>query len=81
MSIQTYSYFSWFYNRDSLVHRVAVGLLWSLDTIHFVLVVHGVYYYCVESFENPLKLLMLVWCVPQSLLSQNVRPPHNHIGR
>ncbi|KAL4269447.1 DUF6534 domain-containing protein [Pleurotus pulmonarius] len=60
-SIQTYSYFSWFYNRDSLVHRVAVGLLWSLDTIHFVLVVHGVYYYCVESFENPLKLLMLVW--------------------
>ncbi|KAF7425928.1 hypothetical protein PC9H_008290 [Pleurotus ostreatus] len=60
-SIQTYSYFSWFYNRDSFVHRVAVGLLWSLDTIHFVLVVHGVYYYCVESFENPLKLLTLVW--------------------
>lgn len=63
-SIQTYAYYHWFYKRDSWVHRIAVGLLWSLDTIHFILVVHGVYYYCVESFENPLKLLTLVWCVP-----------------
>ncbi|KDQ32492.1 hypothetical protein PLEOSDRAFT_1095146 [Pleurotus ostreatus PC15] len=60
-SIQTYAYYHWFYKRDSWVHRIAVGLLWSLDTIHFILVVHGVYYYCVESFENPLKLLTLVW--------------------
>ncbi|KAL4255489.1 DUF6534 domain-containing protein [Pleurotus pulmonarius] len=60
-SLQAYSYYHWFYRRDSLVHRIAVGLLWCLDTLHFVLVVHGVYYYCVSSFGSSVHLSVLVW--------------------
>ncbi|KAF7439685.1 hypothetical protein PC9H_000021 [Pleurotus ostreatus] len=60
-SLQAYSYYHWFYGRDSLVHRIAVGLLWCLDTLHFVLVVHGVYYYCVSSFGSSVHLSVLVW--------------------
>ncbi|KAF4607671.1 hypothetical protein EYR40_000006 [Pleurotus pulmonarius] len=60
-SLQAYSYYHWFHSRDSLVHRIAVGLLWCLDTLHFVLVVHGVYYYCVSSFGSSVHLSVLVW--------------------
>ncbi|KAF9501309.1 hypothetical protein BDN71DRAFT_856638 [Pleurotus eryngii] len=60
-SLQSYWYYHWFYKRDSMVHRVAVGVLWTLDTFHLFLIAHGVYHYCVTGFSNPTKLNEIVW--------------------
>ncbi|KAJ8508826.1 hypothetical protein ONZ45_g8936 [Pleurotus djamor] len=59
--LQTHSYFNWFFKRDSLIHRIAVPGLWILDTFHLILLAHTVYYYCIQGFANPLKIVVVVW--------------------
>ncbi|KAL0952360.1 hypothetical protein HGRIS_006639 [Hohenbuehelia grisea] len=60
-SLQAYWYYHWYHGRDSRVHQISVGLLWGLDTVHLILIVHGVYHYCVEGFGNRATLLEIVW--------------------
>ncbi|KAJ8517917.1 hypothetical protein ONZ45_g4960 [Pleurotus djamor] len=60
-SLQSYSYWQWFFKRDSLVHKIAVPGLWMLDTFHLILLAHGVYYYCIHGFADPKKLVVVVW--------------------
>ena len=39
-----------------MAHRV-------LDTLHFALVIHAIYYYAVTNFMNPRALAKPTWCV------------------
>ncbi|GLB44434.1 hypothetical protein LshimejAT787_1700610 [Lyophyllum shimeji] len=56
----------WYYHRfarDSLLHKVSVGLLWALDTFHLALTIHAVYMYIVPGFGNLAGLLHIYWSI------------------
>ncbi|KZP33107.1 hypothetical protein FIBSPDRAFT_811216 [Athelia psychrophila] len=58
--LQAYNYYGRF-SRDWTVHRVSVGGLVALDTVHLALSIHLGYYYLIENFSNPAALLTIVW--------------------
>ncbi|KAJ8462066.1 hypothetical protein ONZ45_g6186 [Pleurotus djamor] len=60
-TLQAYWYYHWYARRDTIVHRLAVGGLWCLDTLHLILICHGVYHYMVTGFGNFIGLLNIVW--------------------
>ncbi|KAL0952285.1 hypothetical protein HGRIS_006575 [Hohenbuehelia grisea] len=60
-SLQTYWYYHWYARRDTKVHKISVGFLWALDTVHLILICHGVYHYMVTGFGNFFGLLGVVW--------------------
>ena len=45
----------------NMAHRV-------LDTLHFALVIHAIYYYAVTNFMNPRALAKPTWCVSPTCL-------------
>ncbi|KAF7430980.1 hypothetical protein PC9H_006695 [Pleurotus ostreatus] len=60
-TLQTYWYYHWYARRDTRVHQFAVAGLWTLDTLHLILICHGAYHYMVTGFGNFIGLLGLVW--------------------
>lgn len=47
--------------RDAVFFRVVVICLWLLDTFHLILVTHGIYYYVIDNFANPIAILRPTW--------------------
>ncbi|KAF8064360.1 hypothetical protein FPV67DRAFT_218311 [Lyophyllum atratum] len=65
-SLQMY----WYYHRfhqDSLLHKVSVGILWTLDTFHLALTIHAVYMYIVLGFGNVAGLMHIYWSIKVQL--------------
>ncbi|KAF8827172.1 hypothetical protein HHX47_DHR5001080 [Lentinula edodes] len=51
------------YQRDSYLHKLAVAILWILDTVHLVLIVHATYHYAVKGFGDASNMAFIVWSV------------------
>ncbi|KAK0218292.1 hypothetical protein EDD85DRAFT_357301 [Armillaria nabsnona] len=49
------------YSQDSWFYRYSLALLWVLDALHFVLALHILYFYLVESFGDVITLPNIVW--------------------
>jgi len=64
-SVQTFIYFKSNFNDHSLFRLLILGL-WLLDSLHIALTTHGMYFYLVTNFTNPLAISFPVW----SLLCQ-----------
>ncbi|KAI5118380.1 hypothetical protein M0805_005845 [Coniferiporia weirii] len=62
ISHQMYRYYR-MYGDDSLITKIMVGVMWLLDTLHSILIMHTCYYYLVSNYFNPFTLLNGVWCV------------------
>ncbi|KAJ3997772.1 hypothetical protein F5050DRAFT_1806541 [Lentinula boryana] len=61
-TLQVYLYYH-HYRRDSRFHKLAVAVLWILDIVHLVLIVHAVYHYAVNGFGDAVNLTSIVWSV------------------
>jgi len=56
----------WYYHRfskDSRLHKISVGILWTLDTLHMILTIHAVYHYLVKGFGKLDDLQHIVWSI------------------
>ncbi|EAU87880.1 hypothetical protein CC1G_01527 [Coprinopsis cinerea okayama7 len=51
------------YPNDTRLHKVSVGVLWTLDAFHFALAIHSVYMYAVTGFGNRLGLMKIQWSI------------------
>ncbi|KIK66444.1 hypothetical protein GYMLUDRAFT_239394 [Collybiopsis luxurians FD-317 M1] len=61
-TLQVYLYYH-HYRRDSRLHKIAVAVLWTLDLVHLILIVHAVYHYAIKGFGDVTKLAFVVWSV------------------
>ncbi|KAJ6458586.1 hypothetical protein C8R47DRAFT_148782 [Mycena vitilis] len=61
-SLQVYYYYH-YYPNDNRLHKVSVGILWILDTIHISLIIHASYHYGIRGFGQFAGLLVVVWCL------------------
>ncbi|KAJ3926495.1 MAG: hypothetical protein NXY57DRAFT_719669 [Lentinula lateritia] len=61
-TLQVYMYYH-HYQRDSYLHKLAVAVLWILDTFHLVLIVHATYHYAVKGFGDASNMAFIVWSV------------------
>ncbi|KAJ3849383.1 hypothetical protein EV368DRAFT_67486 [Lentinula lateritia] len=61
-TLQVYMYYH-HYQRDSFLHKLAVSVLWTLDTVHLVLIVHATYHYAVKGFGDASNMAFIVWSV------------------
>ncbi|KAJ3718030.1 hypothetical protein DFJ43DRAFT_1159623 [Lentinula guzmanii] len=61
-TLQVYLYYH-HYRRDSRFHKLAVAVLWILDIVHLVLILHAVYHYAVNGFGDAVNLTSIVWSV------------------
>ncbi|KAJ3895600.1 hypothetical protein GG344DRAFT_72960 [Lentinula edodes] len=61
-TLQVYMYYH-HYRRDSYLHKLAVAILWILDTVHLVLIVHATYHYAVKGFGDASNMAFIVWSV------------------
>ncbi|KAF8147697.1 hypothetical protein B0H34DRAFT_279842 [Crassisporium funariophilum] len=61
-SLQTYWYYH-AYRNDSLLHKISVAVLWTLDAFHLALTIHAVYVYMVTGFGHLPGLLHIVWSI------------------
>ncbi|KDR65830.1 hypothetical protein GALMADRAFT_148324 [Galerina marginata CBS 339.88] len=59
-TLQTYCYYHTYPN-DSHLHKCSVAILWILDALHLILVVHAIYTYAVTGFGNIFGLLEITW--------------------
>ncbi|KAJ6472559.1 hypothetical protein C8R45DRAFT_413116 [Mycena sanguinolenta] len=59
-ALQVYYYYH-YYPNDSLLHKVAVGTLWVLDTTHLALSIASAYHYGVSGFGQRQGLEVIVW--------------------
>ncbi|KAF5380329.1 hypothetical protein D9757_007963 [Collybiopsis confluens] len=64
-TLQTYLYYH-HYDRDTHLHKIAVAVLWLLDLIHLVFIIHAVYYYAIKGFGDFARLGSVVWSVKVS---------------
>ncbi|KAF8883553.1 hypothetical protein BD779DRAFT_827924 [Infundibulicybe gibba] len=62
-TLQAYWYFHRFWRQDTLLHRISVGVLWSLDTFHLFLTIHSVYHYIVTGFGHLEGLAYITWSI------------------
>ncbi|KAG0698373.1 hypothetical protein DFH29DRAFT_102667 [Suillus ampliporus] len=60
-NLQAFIYFQTHGNRGITFYKLAVILLWILDALHMVLIVHGIYHYLVINHANIAALPELVW--------------------
>ncbi|KAG0698372.1 hypothetical protein DFH29DRAFT_878048 [Suillus ampliporus] len=60
-NVQAFIYFQTHRGTGMTFYKLAVILLWILDAFHFVLMVHGIYYYLVTNYANVAALPELVW--------------------
>ncbi|THU91690.1 hypothetical protein K435DRAFT_726946 [Dendrothele bispora CBS 962.96] len=58
--VQSYNFFM-AKTKDGLALKLMVAFLWVLDTLDAVLTCHVLYYYCVSSFMDPLKIIVPTW--------------------
>ncbi|KAK0434299.1 hypothetical protein EV421DRAFT_1909422 [Armillaria borealis] len=49
------------YSQDRRFYRFSLALLWVLDALHFVLALHILHFYLVDSFGDVMALSKLVW--------------------
>ncbi|KAI0324066.1 hypothetical protein GY45DRAFT_1289503 [Cubamyces sp. BRFM 1775] len=61
-TLQTLTYFGRS-QKDSVVLKSLVALLWALDTFHLILISHTVYSYTITNFGNVPALLSPTWSV------------------
>ncbi|THH20393.1 hypothetical protein EUX98_g8591 [Antrodiella citrinella] len=54
--------------KDKLIYKIAVAVLWMIDTLHLVFVTHAGYHYGIINYGNPVALLTISW----SLIGQVV---------
>ncbi|KAJ7191266.1 hypothetical protein GGX14DRAFT_528867 [Mycena pura] len=58
-SLQVYYYYH-YYPRDSVLHRISVGVLWILDALHLSLAIFSSYHYGVRGFGHLAGLLTII---------------------
>ncbi|KAL0945449.1 hypothetical protein HGRIS_000940 [Hohenbuehelia grisea] len=61
-SVQTFLYFR-SNSRDTFAFKALIFFLWILDGVHLAFITHGLYYYMVSNFANPVALLVPTWSV------------------
>jgi len=66
ISHQIYRYYR-MYPEDSPLLKAIVGTLWVLDTLHSILVMHICYFYLVQNYFDPLRLLEGTWSLRISI--------------
>ncbi|EMD31143.1 hypothetical protein CERSUDRAFT_127602 [Gelatoporia subvermispora B] len=66
-NVQTRMYYK-MYEADRLILRIAVGFLWTLDTIHQALAIHTVYTYVVIRYGDPEALETPTWSVMANIV-------------
>ncbi|KAK0218313.1 hypothetical protein EDD85DRAFT_358294 [Armillaria nabsnona] len=49
------------YSQDRWFYRFSLAILWVLDALHFVLALHILHFYLVDSFGDALALSKMVW--------------------
>ncbi|PBL04143.1 hypothetical protein ARMGADRAFT_1057036 [Armillaria gallica] len=49
------------YSQDRWFYRFSLAILWVLDALHFVLALHILHFYLVDSFGDILALSKMVW--------------------
>ncbi|KAK0476442.1 hypothetical protein IW261DRAFT_1567111 [Armillaria novae-zelandiae] len=49
------------YSQDKWFYRLSLAILWILDVLHFVLALHILHFYLVDSFGDVPALLKMVW--------------------
>ncbi|KAK0213998.1 hypothetical protein IW262DRAFT_289216 [Armillaria fumosa] len=49
------------YSQDRWFYRLSLAILWILDVLHFVLALHILHFYLIDSFGDASVLLELVW--------------------
>lgn len=59
-NVQSYNYYIRYPN-DWKLHKISVGVLWMLDSLHLALSIHLGYYYLIDSFGNLFALEIIVW--------------------
>ncbi|KAG0709143.1 hypothetical protein DFH29DRAFT_216194 [Suillus ampliporus] len=60
-NIQAFIYFQTHRDTGKTFYKLAVILLWILDALHLVLIVHAIYYSLVTNYGNIAVLPVLVW--------------------
>jgi len=58
--VQTYMYYEK-YEEDRWTTKGFVALLFALDTTHMVIIVYAMWYYLIDCFLQPAKLLVIEW--------------------
>lgn len=66
-TLQTYLFYL-YYPKDSKDNKILVGVIWSLDTVHTILVSICIYYYLVSNYNNPAGLKSGHWTLFISIL-------------
>jgi hypothetical protein len=59
-TLQAYTYYHRYPN-DSLLHKLSVAVLWTLDSFHLILCTHAIYTYIVTEFGNIAALTTICW--------------------
>ncbi|KAG7085520.1 hypothetical protein E1B28_003080 [Marasmius oreades] len=62
-TMQTYNYFLEYFGVDRPLLSIMVGVVYALDTVHQMMLLHLVYTYLVSNFGNPVILGTLVWSI------------------
>ncbi|EMD36541.1 hypothetical protein CERSUDRAFT_95830 [Gelatoporia subvermispora B] len=61
-TVQMYMYFQeW--KSDARMMKLTMAFLWLLETLHQIMVTHGLYTYAVTDYGNPQTLLIALWSV------------------
>lgn len=58
--LQTYIFF-YKNHRDSRMFKLLIYALWVLDTLHLAMIIHGLYFYLIQSFGNASAMLKPTW--------------------
>ncbi|KAG7091542.1 hypothetical protein E1B28_010571 [Marasmius oreades] len=62
-TMQTYNYFFQYFKVDRPLLNIMVGVIYALDTVHQIMLLHLVYTYLVSNFGSPVILGTLVWSI------------------
>ncbi|KAL0945464.1 hypothetical protein HGRIS_000953 [Hohenbuehelia grisea] len=68
-SLQTYIYFRNAF-KDGRSMKCLIFTLWILDSLHLALTTHGMYFYLVTNFTNPLVIGIPTWCVDFTIMKR-----------
>lgn len=60
--LQCFIFFQTYTKEDRLL-KYNIWLLWILDTLHMVFVIHPIYWYLVTNFSNPAVMGLLPWSI------------------
>ncbi|TDL18381.1 hypothetical protein BD410DRAFT_498972 [Rickenella mellea] len=70
-SLQIYLYYVRS-KRDPRLLRGVIGVLWVMDGLHVILIIHTLYYYMVDNYLSPLALISPTWSFKVDLMVTHV---------